>query len=233
MAGSTNIGEFIFFRFVAGASAFMLLGAVPASTQQPGSRKSPLTDPKLLMNEVVPSRMRGGLVELHAVFFILGFVIASWTGFGFSFWLGGGLDAWRPPLALQAVCSLLGIAALPFIPESPRWLVLQGREEQAESVLLKLHSNASDPEHEFARSEMYQIRKQIHIDKTLGSSWGHIFRKRSYLKRVGFACGLTFFIQSGGDLVINSGSTLARINNHALTTAQTIVHCSTKTSGFL
>ena len=33
MAGSTNIGEFIFFRFIAGASAFMLLGAVPVSTE--------------------------------------------------------------------------------------------------------------------------------------------------------------------------------------------------------
>lgn len=83
MAGSTNIGEFIFFRFVAGASAFMLLGAVP-----------------LLMNEVVPSRMRGGLVELHAVFFILGFAVASWIGFGFSFWTSSG-DAWRPPLAVR------------------------------------------------------------------------------------------------------------------------------------
>lgn len=32
MAGSTDIGEFIFFRFVAGASAFMMLGAIPVST---------------------------------------------------------------------------------------------------------------------------------------------------------------------------------------------------------
>lgn len=35
MAGSTNIGEFIFFRFLAGASAFMLLGAVPVCTKAP------------------------------------------------------------------------------------------------------------------------------------------------------------------------------------------------------
>ena len=37
MAGSTNIGEFIFFRFVAGASAFMLLGAVPVCTAAVGT----------------------------------------------------------------------------------------------------------------------------------------------------------------------------------------------------
>lgn len=72
------------------------------------------------MNEVVPPRMRGGLVELHAVFFILGFVIASWVGFGFYFWTTTSLNAWRPPLALQAFWSLLGLLALIWVPESPR-----------------------------------------------------------------------------------------------------------------
>ena len=81
---------------------------------------------------------------------------------------------------------------------------MQGRDEQAEKILYRLHSDASDPEHEFARAEFYQIQKQLHIDKTLGNSWKIMFTKPSYLKRVGFACGLTFMIQSGGDLVINS-----------------------------
>lgn len=139
------------------------------------------------MNEVVPSRMRGGLVELHAVFFILGFAVASWIGFGFSFWTSSG-SAWRVPLAIQGFWSLLGLVALYWIPESPRWLVMQDREEEAQKILLQLHDDASDPEHEFARAEMYQIQKQLHIDRTLGSSWMHIFRKKSYLKRVGMAC---------------------------------------------
>lgn len=170
MAGSTNIGEFIFFRFVAGASAFMLLGAVP-----------------LLMNEVVPSRMRGGLVELHAVFFILGFAVASWIGFGFSFWTSSP-DAWRPPLAIQGFWSLLGLVALYWIPESPRFLVMKNREEEAQAILYRLHSDSSDPNHEFASAEMYQIQKQLAIDRTLDNSWMDMFRKRSYLKRVGMAC---------------------------------------------
>ena len=139
------------------------------------------------MNEVVPSRMRGGLVELHAVFFILGFVIASWTGFGFSFWISSG-NAWRPPLAIQALWSLSGLVALYWIPESPRWLMLNDREDEAQAILHRLHSDASDPEHSFARAEVYQIQKQIRIDRTLGSTWMQLFRKRSYRKRVAMAC---------------------------------------------
>lgn len=65
---------------------------------------------------------------------------------------------------------------------------MKDREEEAQKILHRLHSDPSDPEHEFARAEMFQIQKQIRIDRTLGNSWMHIFRKRSYLKRVGMAC---------------------------------------------
>lgn len=62
LAGSTNIAEFIVFRLIAGASAFMILAAVP-----------------IWMNEVVPVDMRGGLVDIHAVFLILGYTIQGWV----------------------------------------------------------------------------------------------------------------------------------------------------------
>lgn len=86
LAGSTDIAEFIVFRLIAGASAFMVLAAVP-----------------IWMNEVVPVDMRGGLVDIHAVFLILGYTIQGWVGFGFYFWTTGGSNTWRPPLAIQ--CS--------------------------------------------------------------------------------------------------------------------------------
>lgn len=62
MAGSVNIGMFIAFRFVAGASAFMILAAVP-----------------ILMNELVPGHLRGALVDLHGILLVLGYVIQGWS----------------------------------------------------------------------------------------------------------------------------------------------------------
>lgn len=35
---------------------------------------------------------------------------------------------------------------------------------------------------------MYQIQKQIRIDRTLGNSWWRLLSKKSYLRRVGMAC---------------------------------------------
>ncbi|EXJ77502.1 hypothetical protein A1O3_09728 [Capronia epimyces CBS 606.96] len=200
-AGSTHIAEFLAFRFVAGAGSFMLLAAVP-----------------LLMNEVVPSRMRGGLVELHAVFFVLGFALASWVGFGFSFWVSRSPNAWRAPLAIGCFWSLLSLVCLYWVPESPRWLILQDREAEAEIVLNRLHSDKHDPDNTYARAEYYQIIKQIAIDRTLGSSWWHMVKKPSYRKRALIATAVTFFIQASGDLVINNyGPTLYKMLGYGTT----------------
>jgi MFS family permease len=57
---------FLAFRFIAGASAFMILAAVP-----------------ILMNEIVPVHLRGALVDIHAVMLVLGYTIQGWVGFGF------------------------------------------------------------------------------------------------------------------------------------------------------
>ncbi|OAP58544.1 hypothetical protein AYL99_07634 [Fonsecaea erecta] len=191
LAGSTNIGEFLLFRFFAGAAAFMILAAVP-----------------IWMSEVVPVDLRGALVDVHAVFLILGYTIQGWVGFGFFFWDGGD-DTWRPPLALQCAWPLFLLCGIYWVPESPRWLVMQGRIEEAKEILFKLHSDPNDPDNEFANAEYYQIQKQIAIDKTLGNSWMHMIKKPSYRKRCLLAIGTTGIIQCSGVLVINNyGPTL-------------------------
>lgn len=156
------------------------------------------------MNEVVPARYRGGLVTIHAVMFLVGYTVSGWVGVGFYFWNDPNGRQWRPPLAIQAVWPLLLLTGLYWVPESPRWLLAKGRVDEAKKILNDLHSDPADPENTFARGEFYQIQKQVVIDKTLESSWAHMFKKPSYRKRCFLAMGTTFFVSCSGVLVINS-----------------------------
>jgi hypothetical protein len=146
-----------------------------------------------------------GLVDLHAVFLIIGYTVQGWVGFGFYFWKSGGNNTWRVPLALQCAWPLLLLGGLYWVPESPRWLIMNDRLHEAKAILQRLHSTSKDTtDDEYALAEFYQIQKQVLIDRTLGSSWVHMFKKPSYRKRALLAIGTTGIIQCSGVLVINS-----------------------------
>ena len=97
LAGATNVAVFLVFRFFAGAGAFMILAAVP-----------------IWMAEVSPPYMRGALVQVHAVTLVLGYMAASYLGYGLYFWKDGGrVDrVWRVPFALQCFWPLVLLCGL-------------------------------------------------------------------------------------------------------------------------
>lgn len=84
-----------------------------------------------------------------------------------------GEAQWRGPLGIALIwpVMMLIIIALPFVPESPRYLLMRGRIEEARAVTMKLHAVKNDPDQEFARAEFYQMSKQTEFDRTLDPSW--------------------------------------------------------------
>ncbi|HEY7196376.1 MAG TPA: sugar porter family MFS transporter [Gaiellaceae bacterium] len=81
--------------------------------------------------ELVPKRIRGGMVSFNQLMItsgILGAYIASWAL--------KGLDSnWRWMFALGAIPGLALAVGMYFMPFSPRWLVEKGREDEAKDVL--------------------------------------------------------------------------------------------------
>ena len=49
--------------------------------------------------------------------------------------------AWRLPSALQGLFSIICIVILPFMPESPRWLVHKGYNDEALDVIALTYAN--------------------------------------------------------------------------------------------
>ena len=105
--------------------------------------------------EIAPPEVRGSLVALQQLAITFGIMVSFWIDYGTNF-IGGTGDtqseaAWRIPIALQLVPAIiLGVGIL-FMPFSPRWLVNQGREDEALAVLSKARRLA--PDHEMVQIE--------------------------------------------------------------------------------
>jgi hypothetical protein len=100
--------------------------------------------------------------------------------------------------AFQCLSPIILFAIIYWLPESPRWLLMNDRYEEARKVILRSHSE------EEAKVELVQIQAQMQIDRTLDRSYLHIFRKPSYRKRALLAIGTCCMANGSGVLVINS-----------------------------
>lgn len=84
---------------------------------------------------------------------------AYWVDYGFSFVKSQA--QFRVPLALQMAFALATIALVIFLPESPRWLMKKGREEQARAVLDQLSLYPDDTRAEAVDSEFTEIKTAL------------------------------------------------------------------------
>ncbi|XP_019175394.1 PREDICTED: probable polyol transporter 4 [Ipomoea nil] len=94
--------------------------------------------------EISPAIERGSFTSLPEIFTNLGILLGYVSNYVFS-----GLPAhisWRVMLGVGIVPSVLVGFSLCIIPESPRWLVMQNRVEEAREVLLRTNGNAGEVE---------------------------------------------------------------------------------------
>jgi MFS family permease len=77
------------------------------------------------------------MVMVEGSLIVFGVMISYWIDLGFSF-LEPSSIAWRFPIAFQIILAVFILIAIPGLPESPRWLILKGRDEDALDVLAAL-----------------------------------------------------------------------------------------------
>jgi len=86
----------------------------------------------IYISEISPAAARGRLVILFQTNIVFGIVIAYLSNLVIVNILGPDqANAWRYMLGIMSVPSLLFLLLLPIVPESPRWLLLQGRDSEA------------------------------------------------------------------------------------------------------
>ncbi|KAL0568326.1 hypothetical protein V5O48_013660 [Marasmius crinis-equi] len=100
----------------------------------------------LYNSEIAPPELRGTIVSIQQLAIVSGICISFWVGYGTNFISDTNSVSWRLCLALQGVPALL-LAVLTFtLPYTPRWLVRQGRNDEARKTLAWLRKIPEDSE---------------------------------------------------------------------------------------
>ncbi|KAJ2988813.1 hypothetical protein NUW58_g3779 [Xylaria curta] len=125
-----------------------------------------------ILNAVVPvwatetaeHTSRGQFIAIEFTLNIFGVVVAYWLEFGLSY-IGNGETAfrWRFPIAFQIIPLLVLLSAVWFFPESPRYLVKAGRDEEALYILRRLRGSTGDDLIR-ANTEYQEIRNVINLE---------------------------------------------------------------------
>ncbi|MSU35975.1 MAG: MFS transporter [Pedosphaera sp.] len=87
--------------------------------------------------EMAPARLRGRLVSVNQLAIVIGLFVASVVSYALSF-----SGSWRWMFASTAVPVVFWLLGLTLLPESPRWLVAEGREPEALRLLAKSEGSA-------------------------------------------------------------------------------------------
>lgn len=105
----------------------------------------------LYIAEMAPAEKRGRLVSLNQLNIVIGISAAYFSNYLILHlskqtapWIvSAGLDSspWRWMLGIEAVPAFVYLIALFAVPESPRWLVLRGRIEDAKTALTRIRQN--------------------------------------------------------------------------------------------
>lgn len=99
------------------------------------------------------------------------------------------------------VAPLLLAIGSPWVPESPRWLIYNERQEESLIILHKLHSRPNDPSNIVASEEFAQIVQQVALDRANEMSFFELWKNPSTCKRLILGFFVIFAAQSSGVLV--------------------------------
>ncbi|KAL7414105.1 hexose transporter [Mrakia frigida] len=143
---------------------------------------------------------RGALTSLFNSLWYSGNIVAAWTTFG-TFRIKNDW-AWRIPSILQALPSVVQVALIWFVPESPRWLISKGKVAQAQKILARYHTEDNNENDPVVQFEMNEIQTSLELERNTSVSWVSLVQTPGNRKRMRVILGIAFFSQwSGNGLV--------------------------------
>ena len=198
---ASSFTALIIFRFIGG------LGIGVASMVSP-----------LYISEFSPSRLRGMMVSLYQLALTIGIVLAYFS----NAYLADhatfpynneamttifSTEVWRGMLGLGALPAAVFLICLFYVPESPRWLLLKGKEQKAHDILVKIDG----PHVAFQEIEAFKAQKDT-SNTSLKELFTPVYRKAMWigllLPFLSQVCGINAVIYYGPRILEQAGFTL-------------------------
>jgi len=170
--------QFVGGKFIAALSMGMAANIVP-----------------IYLSESSSGSARGFAVNMYQNVQIIGYIVAA--GIVYATSTMGTASSYMIPIGLQLLAPTCMVIASPFLPESPRWLVTKGRNDEAIAAANRLFQTASNG---FDASE-YVAKIQVSIDEDreqqLATGWADLLHGPD-LRRTLIAAGIQCLQQAEG-----------------------------------
>jgi sugar porter (SP) family MFS transporter len=132
----------------------------------------------IYISEIAVARHRGLMVSLYQLAVTVGFLLAylvnylllNYSQAGHE--LGGWLqlifvsEVWRGMLGMETLPALLFFIVLFFIPESPRWLIVRGKETRARQILHHIYIGDTEADRQIAdmrSAASHEVKSDWHV----------------------------------------------------------------------
>jgi SP family arabinose:H+ symporter-like MFS transporter len=172
----------------------------------------------LYISEFAPSRLRGMMVSLYQLALTIGIVLAYFSNAYLAdhttvaYGTAGmtrifSTEVWRAMLGLGALPAGVFLLCLFLVPESPRWLLLQGKEQKAAGILIKIDGA------EAAEREIQAFKAQgDDSNSSIRELFTPVYRKALWigllLPFLSQVCGINAVIYYGPRILEQAGFTL-------------------------
>ena len=123
----------------------------------------------LYISEVAVAQYRGRLVSLYQLAVTVGFLGAYLVNYQLLAWAESGTqlsvdwlnkvfitEVWRGMLGMETLPAILFFIIIFFIPESPRWLIVRGKESKAVDILEKIYNSITE-----AKSQLKETKSVL------------------------------------------------------------------------